>query len=314
MIKKHFNCKYPIMLAAMNKVSTIDLAIAASKAGIFPSLSGFNYFQPGSFGMAERIEIIKKDLKKFNDTTDSNNIVLSIELIDILQDNFEDLISTKMFTHVEVLDQGKILSNIKTIDSSIYLKIKYKIDNLKSYNIEPIFKCLHPMDWATKLKEIQDLFNLIILKSYDAAGTVKRENRLPLIEEFKNLKTTYPNKLFIPTGGISTSYQIKDFIDYGAEIVGIGSYFTTATESILSYETKQKIINSASTDINTTNNIDQNAIVFSNIESYDTNQTYSLIKGIESPTNGHIFMSSSVDNIKSITPIKELVSNLVKDL
>jgi hypothetical protein len=314
MSKKFFDSKYPIMLAAMNKVSTIELAIAASRAGIFPSLSGFNYFQPGSFGMADKLKNIKHDLTNFNQITGSNNIVLSIDLLDILQENFEDLASTKLFSHVEILDQNNILYSIKSKESHLFLKIKNKIDYLNSHNIHPIFKCLHPTDWILKINEVKDLFNLIVLKSYDAAGTVKRENRLTLMEEFKMLKESYPEKFFIPTGGISTSKQIRDFVNEGAEIVGIGSYFITAEESALSYETKQKIISSTSKDITNTNNINQNAIVFSNLSSYDINQTYSLDQGIKSSSSGHIFISKSLDNINSIKPINELVNELIIDL
>jgi hypothetical protein len=313
-MSKPFDCKYPIMLAAMNQVSTIELAIAASRAGIFPSLSSFNYFQPGRFGITDRTEMIIKDLERFNQTAETNNIVLSIELIDVLQDNFEMLISSKLFSHLEILDQNKILSSIKSKDSHLFDKIKDKIDQLKLYNIDPIFKCLHPADWNLKIKEIKDLFGLIILKSQDAAGTVKRENRFSLLEEFKELKETYPDKVFIPTGGISTSDQVKEFVDSGAKIVGVGSYFTTASESIISLETKQKIINSSSNDIKVTNNKNQNALIFSKILSYDMNQTYSLSQGIINSNEGHVFMSRSVDNIKSIKPIKDLVNDLIKNL
>jgi NAD(P)H-dependent flavin oxidoreductase YrpB (nitropropane dioxygenase family) len=310
MPEKHFNCKYPVMLAAMNQVSTLDLAVAASLAGIFPSLSSFNYFLPGEFSLDDRFKKIRNDLEIFNHKTKSNNIVLSIEMIDILQESFIFLAETRLFSHIEILDQSLFLSNIKTENSSFF-KIKNKIDQIKNIGVIPIFKCIHPLQWETKIRAVQDLFDIIILKSGDGAGTVIKENRTEFLEEFKILKNRYQNKLFIPTGGISTPQQVKDFIDAGAVMVGVGSYFTTASECKISDETKQRIINSTSSDITTLNNQEQNALVFSKVTSFDKNQTKSLIEGIHNPDQGHVFMSKSIDNIKYVKPIKDLVDDLL---
>ena len=42
-----FNSKHPIIAMPMNGVSTVDLAIAVTRAGAVPSLSIFNYYESG---------------------------------------------------------------------------------------------------------------------------------------------------------------------------------------------------------------------------------------------------------------------------
>lgn len=308
---KVFQSKYPLMLAAMNKVSDLPLAIASSKAGIFPSISGFNYYT----NKAMRYELFRDELKQFNDETGTNNLILSLSLQNILEDNFlEELCSTSSFTHIEVIDESLYLSTSQEKNESQLEKFYYRMSELKSLDIIPIFKVLSPGNWIQKIEPIRNVFAGSILKSSDAAGSVYTKNRFSLIDEFKYLKEFSPKTVFVPTGGISTSDQVNEFINAGAEIVGVGSYFITAEECSIANSVKQKIIESSIADLGSfkNHNIEHNALIFSEFSKDDSNHTASLLAGISGTSVGHVYMSKSVNNIREIKPLKDLVAELLE--
>jgi NAD(P)H-dependent flavin oxidoreductase YrpB (nitropropane dioxygenase family) len=312
MTGKLFQSKYPIMLAAMNKVSDLSLAVAASKAGIFPSISGFNYYT----GRSLQIDLIKKDLKKFNDATGTNNLILSIELKDIFKDPFmEEVCTLNAFSHVEVVDESKIISQSQDDNDLEKLdNISQRLNQLRALGVTPMFKILTPGHWVEKNESVRNMFSGSILKSSDASGSVIADNRHLLTKEFQFLKKFSPDKVFVPTGGISTSQQVKEFVDLGAEIVGVGAYFVTAEECSVAVEVKQKIIDSTSSDIKKFNDTGHNALIFSKFLEDDMNHTRSLMAGTTNSNSGHIYMGRSIDDIKQIKPIKDLVQELVSDL
>jgi hypothetical protein len=309
--KSLFQSKYPIVLAAMNKVSDLNLAVAASKSGIFPSISGFNYY-PG--GQLKPI-FIKKDLLKFNELTGTNNLILSIELRDILRDDvIEEIFSAKLFSHVEIIDESRYISNAFKNEDNVKIEKFFKyIEIVKSLDVKPMFKILAPGHWVEKPESIRNSFSGAILKAADASGSVVTENRYPLIKEFSYLKNFSADKVFVPTGGISTKEQVKEFIDTGAQIVGVGAYFITAEECSISREVKEKLIQSNSEDIKKFSS-NHNALIFSKFTDDDMNHTKSLQAGIRNPNSGHIYMSRSVDSIRKIKPFKDLVLDLVDGL
>lgn len=84
------------MVAAMNKVSTLPLAIASHDAGIFPSISGFNYYPGGKI----KIDFFKRDLEIFNNATGTNNLIVSVELADIFRDEFIEISVRKNYSRI----------------------------------------------------------------------------------------------------------------------------------------------------------------------------------------------------------------------
>jgi hypothetical protein len=297
------------MLAAMNNVSDLNLAVAASKAGIFPSISGFNYGPAGKLNL----NVIKNDLENFNNQTGTNNLILSVGLLDILSDQFiEDICTKKLFSHIEVVDDSKYLleaadtNNIEKLDAFFYYS-----NQLKLLEIKLLFKILSPHQWIKRSESVKNIFSGAILKSSDASGSVITKNRDSLKDEFKYLKNFSSDKVFVPTGGISTKEQVKEFINLGAEIVGIGAYFVSAKECSVSLEVKKKLLISQSNDIKRFDNSSHNALIFSNVTDDDANHTKSLKAGLSNPNTGHIYMSKSIENIKEIKPLKDLVDDLI---
>jgi hypothetical protein len=189
MKNKNFRSKYPIMLAAMNQVSTLDFAVAASKAGIFPSISGFNYYTPKQYKKDSKINLenCTRDLKTFNDITGSNDLILSVQLSDIFRDDFKDLCSLKLFSHLEVVDETRYIftAEIKN-DVVAFENLKNHFSIFDSCDIKPILKILNADHWTNKSRKTHELFSGAVIKSSNAAGLVdSNKNRKPLIEEFK---------------------------------------------------------------------------------------------------------------------------------
>jgi hypothetical protein len=320
MKKKIFNSKYPIILATMNKGSTLNFSITAQKAGIFPSLSGYHYYYGPTQYQNKKpnidIESFKTDLKKFNDATGSNNLNVSVELLDFLKDEYLELCSLNLFSHVEIIDETKFIARSDLHNNEKNLnRLEYCFSQTQSVGIHPIFKAITPDQWTLKSKRVHDFFTGALIKSDDAAGLIeKSSNRKSLIEEFKFLQEFSPEKVFVPIGGIYSSNQICEYINAGAEIVGVGSYFSVAEEFEISLETKQKIIESSSSNLKQFKNTGHQGLIFSEIKDDDMNHTKSLRLGVTTPKVGHINMGSVVDHITEIKPLKDLVEELVSDL
>jgi hypothetical protein len=304
------------MLAAMNKVSTMNFAVACNRAGIFPSISAYNYYYGKELFDVHQFE---KDLTIFNDLTGTNNLIVSVELFDMCKPEFLNICSKKLFSHLEVIDEtGHIYRSEIDDNKDVFEKNMSRLESIfldiERAGIKCLFKCLIPDHWIKKTDRVKNLFSGAIIKSGDASGkTIVHHDRKTLIEEFLQLETASPDKVFVPTGGIHSSSQVKEFINAGAEIIGIGSYFVTAIECEISTDVKEKIIRSTRHDLSRFQT-GQNSIIFSEIDKDDINHSLSLKQGIKNSNVGHICMGSSVDFIDKILPLQDLVDNLMSEL
>lgn len=293
-MKHFFNSKYPIIAAAMNQVSDLNLAIACYKEGIVASISAFNYI-----GAQIDVENMSKDLESFVNLTNSKNLIFSISTSLL-----------KIPKIVEIINEN----NFGAIELAVWNPLEFHLlKNIKS----PIILKTTCSDYYEKMKFsfLEDYVDAIIIKGKDGAGTVNLNNNLSLKELFLTLKDNHPKLSIIPSGGISTSKQIKEFLDLGAEYVSIGSLFAFSSESKISKETKEKIVNSSFEDVVVFENSSQHAIKFGNISETDNfNNTKSLIKGMQNPSEGHVFIGKGVDNINKIQTVNEIVNDLIKDL
>lgn len=318
MINKLFQSKYPILVAAMNKAANLKLALASANAGIFPSIAGYNYCHgPNNYNNKYpnlNLTHLEYDLKSFNDKTGTNNLNISIEFLDMLKPEFIKLCSLKLFSHIEIVDETKYVSKAEADKTNTHLNyLKTCFTEINNYGISTIFKCIQPNHWDTKTKRTHDLFQGVIIKSTEAAGLVAIDiDRKTLIEEFNYLKNLSPNKTFIPLGGIYSSKQIKEFLNLGAETIGVGSYFIAAEEFDIPIENKRRIIEMNTNDIRNVSG--HNSVVFSEVNNYDFNLTYSLYTATNTPLKGRIPMGHGINHIKEIKPLKDLVEELISEI
>jgi NAD(P)H-dependent flavin oxidoreductase YrpB (nitropropane dioxygenase family) len=296
-----FNSKYPILLVGMNKVSDLRLAMAAHGCGIFASLSVFNYYD---YRIGKPVyQNLKKDILEFQDKTGSNNLMISTNDKFLFDTEFLEICQLKLFTHLELIV-------IPTSNSGMNETFSHPIiDKIKSYGIKIIFKISHSYP-ATSMGDAYTL------KGTGGAGSIHDFGET-LIETLDRLKLENENVKIIATGGIGTGAQIKELLNHGAIMVGIGTLFAASEESCISIESKRKMIESSSNDISRFDNSGQNALIFKIIEDRykdDVNNTLSLKRGIKSPEQGHLFAGLGIDNITEILPMKDIVDRLVGEM
>ncbi len=290
---KLFNCKYPIVAVGMNKVSDVPLAIACHRAGIFPTISVFNYLT--KIGELDP-HLLKNELEKYIKVTSSTDVIVSMTPKEFVMPLVQEILLTLKISHVEILD------TIKPELISIFQEARI---NFNSIGGKIIFKVLYARD---TLQE----FDGYIIKGSDGAG---RSNPDASLEDlFKKIRQIYPNAKIIPSGGISTSQQVKHWMDNGAEAVGIGTLFAASKESSISNTAKEQLVNASSTDLKILKDINQRALVFSETSTDGINNTPGLRMGIKTGTQGHLFAGKGIDQITDILTVEDIVQTLIKDL
>jgi NAD(P)H-dependent flavin oxidoreductase YrpB (nitropropane dioxygenase family) len=301
---KIFNSKYPIVAVGMNKVSDITLAIAVAEAGGIPTISCFNYVSTRNDNIFN-VEKLRNDLSLFDHH--------QYDLVISLDDNF-------LLTHsylISIFKEYKIkyveiLVNFFA-DNEQFLKVKFLIDDLLSANIKLLTKMFAPLDSANKWNNyIKENFDGIIVKGSLGAGRVLSDKTYTLQMLTEMFIKNYPDKFIIASGGVGSPVEVKQLIDCGAGAVGIGTLFAASQESILSIETKKRMIESTFKNIETldTYDLNQNALVFSNIDQNKENNTEGLVQGIKTGTAGHVFAGKGINYINEIQTSKSIIKNL----
>lgn len=283
-----FLTKFPIVLAGMNPVSDVNLAVAAYRAGIMPTISSFIYYKNKKLDNF----LFNTGLLEYIKKTNSSNVIITLDAKDLKNKDTVKILVNYNIKYVEL---------VEGVDKDSWSSIK-KI--CKNNNILPIIKILH-------IDEILDDFDIIILKGPDGAGRT-RADVLNLYDMFNLIKKKYPNLNVIVSGGIGKGEEIEKYLNNGAIAVAIGTLFAATKESCVSNETKKKMIESNFSDVVKLGPLQQNAIIFSKIVDDDCNNSKSIRLGIKSQDQGHIFVGSSVDNINKILTLNDVLKNLLK--
>jgi len=287
-----FPCKYPIICSPMNKVSDYNLALACFNAGIMPS---FYLIDPTNK------QYISYMITRFMVKTKTRNFCIATNAYQL--DEYEEILLDFKPAIIELISDyfnGNAIRVIKRInDNGTKVFVK-----LLPYVIE-----------EDRFVDIISNVDGIIVKGQDGAGrTTKTQKSFEDI--IKYIHDGYPDKLVIPSGGISTKEQINNLMDAGAYAVGIGTLFAVSEESCVSKETKLKMIESGfkSTirmNIDGGESVKQNALLFSYIKDTDNNNTSGLVLGIKSAKEGLIFMGKGIDSVDRIKTVEESVKELV---
>lgn len=307
-----FNSKYPILSAAMNKVSDLKLAIAVSNAGCIPSISAFNYL----FGDKINYQLLLTECNNFFNECPNSELVISLNDLEFLSKEFDQLIDSVKITHVEILLDNFRLENNKIPNE---LKDRFKILEEKAIYFRSKGLKLYLKSLSKNLiiyfrKNYTNLFDAFLLKGVAGAGAiVNGHNRQSLFDEIIELRSLYPDIKLIPTGGISKSQDIKNFLNHGACAVGIGTLFALAEESAIPFANKEQIVKMNSSNIKIISKSNQNAITFKTSDNDDINNTASLKEGIKSISNGLIFIGEGLDDVNIIEPVDSIVKKLIKD-
>lgn len=306
-----FNSKYPIVSLAMNKVSNVDLAIAVSKEGGIPTIPIFNFNIDDN-----TIDYINfdKSLEKFYSECFDNELIISIT--DKLESdkNFYEIYLKYNFKYIEI-----ILEKIKFVGTEIEPNALFQIKNFlnqflkyKKSGVKFICRAITKFSIIEFEKKTDGFFDAYILKSDKSAGKViKRLKKETLEEEVIFLKNIFPNIKIIPCGGINNN-EAKKLLELNCPAIGYGTIFALSKESSVSLETKHKLI-----EMSISNNIENthNGVIFKKLNIQDDkNHTQALKKGIESPKEGLIYVGHGISSITEIKSVKEIISEIVKDI
>jgi hypothetical protein len=277
----------------MNQVSNVDLAIAIHNAGAFPSIIIHTFIKDNKFNS----DLYKSELQRFQNKTNSTNLLLSIGFKLLLHDTITEPFFKLGFKHIELFHY---FSN-ETEWSSILERCKYLEDK---YDAKIMFKI------STNEMESDSYYSTIILKGEEAAGRSSNTPK-PIKEKFLEYRNMFPNTNIVPCGGIYNYEQVKFYMDNGALAIGIGSLFAASEESSLSIESKKKIINSSKSDITLGGQLNFKGLFSTILEDDDLNLTKSLHAGVNNPDEGCIYMGDAIDHITEILPVKVIIDRLI---
>lgn len=299
-----FNSKYPIICAGMNRVSDIKLALAVRHAGCYPSLVSVNHLviDPTTFSpVTNDLSKLKEVMETYYKETGSSDYILSVSSI-ILQEwsSSLELIYKYKPAYLELLDldgfSNTLFYNLVKKLQNKGIKILIKV--LSSDSIDNIEMC----------KAVDG----IIIKGPKAAGRVREETKL--IDDIMKLKEFRSDWIIIAQGGVHDSTGIKELLNAGATAVSMGTIFALSTESSISDEAKQKILEASYSDTVKIGRANQVGLLFSKTDNDVENNTIGLAKGIRSGTTGHVFIGAAIDHITEIKPVSQIVSELTAGL
>lgn len=299
-----FKSKYPILEAAMNRGSTLPLALAVYEAGGYPSICGWTYEKDWA--------LMRSVVDSFVEKTGSNNLHLMFELEEIALDPqpVMQMIYDYQIKTVELLygQRNKTFKELNFLYETINRPLAEKGVNL-------FRRCnnLQQPDWMQK----QYLTGYCI-KGHESAGVIGQWSVKDLVIEQKKIT---PDAKIIPYGGVGTADHVKEYLDIGVEIIAVGTLLAFSKESTVKEETKKKVIESKSSNVSThlyngNVQIKRNVLEFeeyTGVDRYinDSNRTASLLEGLYGSTNqGHIYIGKSIDYVKEILPAKTIIENL----
>jgi hypothetical protein len=303
MEQKLFNCKFPIIEALMNRASNIELALAVKKAGAFPSLFA-NQFSD--------IDKARLEIEKFIDKSGDSTVTVNVTKYDFINYKKSDsgmiqLLNEYKITNCEIFpsdSEGNV--NYDFLEDPMFVKA---VECLKR-TTKITLRVYEPVDFR-KFPYI----DCLSIKGQESAG---KTGNWKVQDLFMRLKEISPDIPLIPMGGVGTPDQVRWYIDQGAVAVGIGTFFAACTESPLSREVKQKMIESSSKDIIKLDDTKQNCIIFNENKKLSDrnkinnwNRDDSLAQGVFGNGNqGHIYVGAALDQIDRIRTVQESVDYL----
>lgn len=309
-----FKSQYPILEACMNRGSTLPLALAVHMAGGYPSLCSWTY--------GKDLSKMQADLNKFVAITKSNKIQLSFDITPWSDPTVcHKIVKSHNVPTIEIIYSGTILSESKTVhitDEQIIAFIK----PLHDMGVKIFKRIYEPHTQESMDKHFIDGF---CIKGEESAGL----NSLGSVKDnFIKQKELTPSAYLIPYGGVGTAQQVKEYIDLGCEMVGVGTLLALSKESSIKQQTKLAAVVAKKEDmvhferkyITEDSKIlvrRQTALQFGpRLESDDHNGTQGLIAGVwEKDTDkGHVYLGHAVDNVTEILTCKKIIQNLVADL
>lgn len=298
------NSQYPIIALAMNDISDANFAVACAEAGIFPSISLAAYYKPN--GPIDYHKLVD-GLLLFRNARGNSDYFFAMFAGNVANVNLIKLLKAAGVKFLE------ITMSWQEYDLQKFLQ---DLENLKNEGFTVMLKAMEFDRNAPRPARNGTLFphfDIIELKGNRGAGPIGAQS---LEEMFFITKHMFPDKQLVATGGIQSKRQLDLYINAGGAIaVGIGTILATSTESKLSDQTKQLMIEANFAKVKQTTYPEKNALVFKPINGdieHDLNYNISQKIGMKRPDlGGHVYCGEGIDSIHSVLPIREIIQHLV---
>ena len=311
-----FNSKYPIVEAIMNGGSSLPLALACHEAGIFPSL-----FPQDRDPVTRKTnhDILEAEIKEFVKFTGSSNFLLGVNALRLDDPKVLRILKDYKITHIELIveDMNRRLNSTPILPWVAHIHKNY--DRL----VKEFLNFLQPTIILQRIKEptVNTYSFAFGAKGSESAGVNSTE--FTTSELFDRQQKLTPNGIILPYGGIGTPTQVADYVRRGAAGVVVGTLLAASKESNLPLAIKQAMVKTKKEDVirlpDTGQNSlilgDRDAVINSKIDQDDWNREHSLKSGLTGNSDsGHMYIGSSIDYVKDILSVKEIVDYLVSEL
>jgi NAD(P)H-dependent flavin oxidoreductase YrpB (nitropropane dioxygenase family) len=313
-MNNYFNSQYPLSLAAMNRVSTLPLALACWDAGVFPSL--MIPFQQDDFqtemSPKDRRDAINQTLLEFKKTTGNCAVVLGLCYSELDDAETMKLVVDYQVTHVELFN---------AVDRTrFYHPMRDKYQTLYEPWFAQKLKTYGSIQFMERIRQLRNSTpgTAICLRGSDAAGGTNTE--LTTQEMFDRQRQLTPDAVVIPYGGIGTPEQVAYYLNAGAAAVAVGTLFAACQESPLSEATKCAMILASADNLVCTPDSNQNILpmgavndIINSKSQSGANRDGSLHTGIYgNGKEGHIYSGHGIQHVDRIRTVKETVEYLLK--
>lgn len=303
---------YPILMAPMFLVTNTQMMVEALKSGILAAFPAMNY---------RTDEALRTGIGKIREQTDKP---MGVNLI-VNKSNIK--YKQQLQTCVD-LKVGFIITSLGNPKETIRL--------CKPVGIK-VFCDVVDLQYALKVAELgADAVIAVNSHAGGHSGNMNSEELVPLLKQHLNIPV-------ISAGGIATSSQLQHALDLGADGVSVGTVFIASTESAVSQEYKQALVDYSAKDILMTKNISGTALSVINtpyMQSLGTKQGFLNkllnknkhlkkyvkmiialrgMKAIEKAAFGATYKTiwvagPSIEDIHNIRPVNEIVVSLTKGI
>jgi NAD(P)H-dependent flavin oxidoreductase YrpB (nitropropane dioxygenase family) len=213
MHKHYFNSQHPLLMASMNGVSTLPLALACWEAGVFPSL--MIPFRQEDFRTAmrpeDRRDAINQTLLEFKKITGTCDVIVGLIYSELDDAETMQLILDHQVSHVELFtvpDQTKQHNPMKDKYQKLY--DPWFAKKLRTYSSIRFMERIRQLVSSTPGTAIG-------LHGSDGAGGTNTE--LTTRDMFDQQQQLTPDAVIIPYGGIGTPEQVAYYLNAGAAAV-----------------------------------------------------------------------------------------------
>jgi NAD(P)H-dependent flavin oxidoreductase YrpB (nitropropane dioxygenase family) len=314
MHKNYFNSRYPILLALMNRASTMPLALACWEAGVFPSLSiPFEKIRLAT-DPEDRADAINQTLKEFKKNTGNCNVVLGLTHEELDDAKIMSLLLDYQVSHCELHSVKQ-----KTKMSNTVMEKFSKNPGLYQHWYQKKLHQYSTIKFMERCREIQSRDNgvAICVRGSDAAGGTNTE--LTTQEMFDQQQQLTPDAVIVPYGGIGTPEQVAYYLNAGAVGVAVGTLFAACAESPLSEATKHAMISANADSLVRLPDTRQHILPLGKLTDIiddqgqtGANRDGSLRTGIYGDgTVGHIYAGRGIQHVNSIRTVRQTVEYLI---